>query len=80
MSEFDYSLQQSKRHFKKCRRNFCKDTQNSSKRKEFLTAKAKYRKAIKAFKHKNKEAELNSLQKMEKNNPKLFWQKMRKII
>ena len=79
LSEFDYSLQQANRHFKKCRRNFCKDTQNSSKRKEFLTAKAKYRKAIKAFKHRNKEAELNSLQKMKKKIQNYFGKKLEKL-
>ena len=79
LSEFDYSLQQSKRIFKKCRRNFCKDTQNSSKRKEFLIAKAKYRKAIKAFKYKNKEAELIHFRKWKRIIQDSFGKKLEKL-
>ena len=68
-------------NFKKSLRIFKNNKkQDNNQRIDMLIAQKKYRKAINMQKRIKKENDINSLKKMEKSDPKLFWQSVKKLI
>ena len=77
---FDPQCQDIKRNFRKCRRAFIQDPGCNDKRLAFIIARSKFRKKVKFLKNQQKELELNKLQKLERDDPKKFWQGVKKLI
>ena len=62
------------KNFRKCRRAFIQDPGCKNKRLAFHIARSKFRKKVKFLKNQQKELELNTLQKLGRDDPKKFWQ------
>ena len=76
----DSDVSNSRKTFQKLRYIFRNDQSNITKRQEFLAAKRKYANHVKIFKSQLKLKELNKLVNIEKDNPKLFWKQIKRMI